>query len=220
MLGGLRKTVPTGSGPWVAVLAVVFLFSMAFAIPAAPIEVEPEVKAQRVRRGFLVGASLISERLAEQLGREGYTYLAIDLTRARLDREELWRTHFDRIAKRRFALWGWVDVRDGLEQARGVVRSLNLEGLYVYGPDAAAAARTLARVAPQGIAILPVLRLQDAAPPDETYAMAMRPEEFAARAGEYDWPVLLADQLDAAGIEAACAKVGGNYLVVGIAIVD
>ncbi|MHC5050062.1 MAG: hypothetical protein ACYTGK_05560 [Planctomycetota bacterium] len=90
MVGGWKRNLPTGGTFWIVVLSLIFVGAIAFAIPPAPFEIRKDVK-----RGFLVGHSRFSDQLAEQLVNGGYTYLAIDLTQARLERGEdtFWRQH-------------------------------------------------------------------------------------------------------------------------------
>jgi hypothetical protein len=215
MVGGWKRSGTTGATFWIVVLALIFVGAIAFAIPPAPFDIDP-----RFERGFLVGHSRFSAPLAEQLVSEGYTYLAIDLTQARLERGEdtFWRQHLRRVASRRLPIWGWVDVSAGPEHARDVLRGVNLAGLFVAGRGAEQAARELRRDARDDFRIVPVIRLGAALPADGEFAVALAEKDFVADQGRFDLPILIADQLDEAAIRAAREAAGGNYLVAGIAL--
>jgi hypothetical protein len=198
-----------GTGPLIALLAIVSLGAIAFAIPAAPIEA-PSTEG---RQGCLIGHSALSDLLAEQLAATGYHYIAVDLGSARLEDDSLWTEHLDRVSSRLFPVWGWVDVRSaGFRDAQRFIRELNLAGMYVYGPDAVAKAEEL-RSGRAGFEIVPVLRDGDPAPADGRYAVALDLGEFWDRAEEFDLPVLRADVLDANKIEDAREVAGRNYVV-------
>lgn len=216
MVGGWKRPVPTGGTFWVVVLSLVFVGAIAFAIPPAPFEIDPGVE-----RGYLVGHSRFSDPLAEQLVGDGYTYLAIDLTQARLESGEdtFWRRHFRDVASRRLPIWGWVDVSRGSAHAKDVVRNVNLAGLFVAGRNAVQAAQEIRGQVRDEFRIVPVVRL-GAAPPEGEFAVAMTGEEFVANQDRFDLPVLVADQLDAAAIRAAREAAAGDYLVAGIAVPD
>ena len=209
--------MPTGATFWIVVLALIFVGAIVFAIPPAPFDVDTSVE-----RGILVGHSRFSDRLAEQLVSGGYTYLAIDLTQARLDRGEdtFWRRHFRDVAARRLPIWGWVDVSAGPEHARGVVRSVNLAGLFVSGRDAVKVARDLRGERREDFRVVPVVRFGAAPSQEGVFAVAMTEKEFVAHGDEFDLPVLIAHQMDAGAVRAAREAAVGNYLVAGIAIPD
>lgn len=215
MVGGWKRNLPTGGTFWIVVLSLIFVGAIAFAIPPAPFEIRMDVE-----RGFLVGHSRFSDQLAEQLVAGGYTYLAIDLTQARLERGEdtFWRRHFRHVASRRLPIWGWVDVSRGSEHARNVVRSVNLAGLFVAGRDAAQVARDLAGGMRDDFRIVPVVRFGAAQPEEGDFAVALTEKDFVANQGRFDLPILIADELDAAGIRAAREAASGDYLVAGVAI--
>lgn len=217
MLAGSRRKVPTGATFWIVVLALVFVGAIAFAIPPAPFAVDKSFE-----RGFLVGHSRFSDRLAEQLVAGGYSYLAIDLTQARLDRgvDTFWRRHFRDVAARRLPIWGWVDVSKGPQHARAVARSVNLAGLFVSGRDAAKVAADLRGERRDDLRVVPVVRFGAPSPQDGEYAVTMTEPEFLAHQGECDLPVLIAHQLDAGALRAAREAATGDYLVAGIAVPD
>jgi hypothetical protein len=220
MLGGSRRNVPTGATFWIVVLALIFVGVSAFAIPPAPFDVDKSVEC-----GFLVGHSRFSVRLAEQLVSGGYTYLAIDLTQARLDRGEdtFWRPYVREVKDRRLPIWGWVGVSAGPEHARGVVeylRSVNLAGLFVSGRDAVKVARDLRGRVREDFRVVPVVPFDAAPSQDGLFAVAMTEKEFVAHGDEFDLPVLIAHQMDAGAVRATREAAAGNYLVAGIAIPD
>ena len=234
MLGGSRRNAKTGATFWIVVLAVIFLGAITFAIPPAPFDID-----KNVERGFLVGHSRFSEQLAEQLVNDGYTYLAIELTQARLDHgdDTFWRRHFQNVDRRRLPIWGWVDVSQGPEQARSVIEDHDmrrLAGLFVAGRDAAPVAQDLRRWlewkltgdARKDFRIVPVVRF-GAEQPQKGDAVALTEKDFVANqqklALEPDGgflPILIDDQLDAAAIRAAREASDGRYLVAGVAIPD
>jgi len=217
MLGGSRRNATTGAAVWIVVLAVIFLGAITFAIPPAPFDID-----KNVERGFLVGHSRFSEQLAEQLVSGGYTYLAIELTQARLERgdDTFWRRHLDDVALRRLPIWGWVDVSKGSGHAQSVVRSVNLTGLFVAGRDAVQVARELSSVTRDDFRVVPVIRFGAEQPQEGEFAVALLEKDFVANQGRFDLPILIADQLDAAAIRAAREASDGRYLVAGVAIPD
>ncbi|MHC4135626.1 MAG: hypothetical protein ACYS0K_11645 [Planctomycetota bacterium] len=220
MLGGSRRSVPTGGTFWIVVLALIFVVAIAFAIPPAPFDID-----RNVERGILVGHSRFSEKLAEQLVNDGYTYLAIELTQARLEHgdDTFWRRHFQNVDRRRLPIWGWVDVSQGPEHARNVVHKVNqvglkLAGLFVAGRDAVQVARELRGDTRNGFRIVPVVRLGAVQPQEGEFAVALTGKDFVANQGRFDLPVLIADRLDATAIRAAREAADGHYLVAGVAI--
>jgi hypothetical protein len=218
MLGGSRRIAKAGATVWIVVLAVIFLGAITFAIPPAPFDFD-----KNVERGFLVGHSRFSDQLAEQLVSGGYTYLAIELTRARLEHgdDTFWREHFKAVASRRLPIWGWVDVSKGSGHAQSVVRSVNLTGLFVAGRDAVQVARELRSVTRDDLRIVPVIRFGAVLPQEgELFAVALTEKDFVANQGRFDLPILIADQLDAAAIRTAREASDGDYLVAGVAIPD
>jgi len=220
MLGGSRRIAKTGATVWIVVLAVIFLGAITFAIPPAPFDFD-----KNVERGFLVGHSRFSDQLAEQLVSGGYTYLAIELTQARLEHgdDTFWQPHFRRVDRRRLPIWGWVDVSRGSEHARNVIEDHKLRrlaGLFVAGRDAVQVARELRSVTRDDFRIVPVIRFGAEQPQEGEFAVALTEKDFVANQGRFDLPVLIADQLDAAAIRAAREASDGDYLVAGVAIPD
>jgi len=210
-MAGAAQPVTRRSAALVTGLTLLALGAMASAIP--PARLTPEVTG--VERGYLVGGAGFSDVLAELLNSQGYTYMAVDLTRAPLHGGTIWRTQFDD-ASRIFPVWGWVDVRGGTEQAKAVAASLPLSGIFLYGakPQDVEAVRA----AKPGLRVVPVVRAGEAWAGKGDVAVALPPERFAAEATHL--PVLLADRLGAEAIQLARAKATGDYLVCSIPILD
>src|SRR5262245_61183488 len=124
MFGGIDESKGARSGAVIAGLTVLALAAMATAIP--PARLTP--KATGVERGYVVSGASFSDMLAEMLNADGYTYMAVDLSRADLRSGEVWRVQFDR-ASRIFPVWAWIDARNGIEQAHKVATSLPIAGL-------------------------------------------------------------------------------------------
>jgi hypothetical protein len=211
MLGGFDEGGSRRSAALIAGLTVLALAAMATAIP--PARLTP--RATGVERGYLVSGASFSDMLAELLNRDGYTYMAIDLTRAQLRPGEVWRAQFDN-ASRIFPVWGWVDAREGVEQARKVATALPISGLLLYGakPEEVEAVRA----AKPGLRVVPVVNAGATWAGKGDAAVALPPERFLADAGQAKLPVLLAARLREAEIEDLLAKVPGDYLVCSIAI--
>jgi hypothetical protein len=207
MFGGLDQPAATKSAALIGGLTVLALAAMASAIP--PARLVPEVTG--VERGYLVSGAGFSDVLAELLNGDGYTYMAIDLTKAPLSDGSIWRAQFDG-ASRIFPVWGWVDVRDGTEQARKAAASLPLAGLYLYGgkPEDA----DFVRAAKPGLKVLRVVRGVE-----KGDAVLLALDQFGADA-EGRLPVLLADRVGAGAVATARAKATGNYLVCSIPILE
>ncbi len=211
MLGGFQAPAPRRSAALVTGLTILALGAMAAAIP--PARLTPQVTG--VERGYLVSGAGYSDMMAELLNGNGYTYMAIDLTRAKLRGGEIWRVQFDEVS-RIFPVWGWVDVRGGAEQARNVAASLPLSGLFLYGatPMDAEAVRAVK----PGLRVVPVVLAGETWSGKGDTAVALPPERFDAEAAQVRMPVLLGAFLDVAAIEAARARATGDYLVCSIAI--
>jgi hypothetical protein len=201
MFGGSEGSKARGTPALITGLTLLALGAMAAAIP--PARLTPEVTG--FERGYLVSGASFSDMMAEILNGNGYTYMAIDLTRADLDGPEIWRVQFDDVS-RIFPVWGWVDVRGGTEQARKVAASLPLSGLYLHGakPEDADAVRA----AKPGLRVVRV----------GEDATLLGPDRFAEEAPGVKLPVLLASSLKEAEIAALRAKAPGDYLVCSIAI--
>jgi hypothetical protein len=209
MLGGSQPS-SRGTPALVTGLTILALGAMAAAIP--PARLVPKVTG--VERGYLVGSASFSDMMAEFLSGQGYTYMAIDFTRVPLRGGDVWRGQFDAVS-RIFPVWGWVDVRGGVEQARNVAASLPLSGIYLFGakPDDVDAVRA----AKPGLRVVPVLRAGEAWAGKGDAATAFPPAKFAEAAAA-KLPVLLAEQVGAAERAAARTGLEGDYLVASIAI--
>jgi hypothetical protein len=212
MFGGSKRISAGGTPALVAGLTILALGAMAAAIP--PARLVPKVTG--VERGYLVGAASFSDMMAEFLSGQGYTYMAIDFTRVPLRGGDVWRGQFDAVS-RIFPVWGWVDVRGGVEQARSVARTLPLSGIYLYGgtPGDADAVRS----AKPGLRVVPVVRAGEAWTGAGESATAFPPAKLADARGA-KMPVLLVDGLGAAERDAARAALPGDYLVCSIALLD
>ncbi|MHC4338863.1 MAG: hypothetical protein ACYSX0_01435 [Planctomycetota bacterium] len=216
MSGAASDSGPRGTLYLVTLCTLVFLGAMAFAVPSAPIE----TSVTGARRGYLVGHSRFSESMAAQIARNGYSFLAVDLTNARLEGEALWAEHFRSVGARRFPTWGWVDLQRGTGDLEKRIRALNLAGVFLYGPGAQQAAELL-RAAHGGLTVFPVVRFRDLGPADAgECAVAMEFEEFLENAADEAFPVLIADQLDLEQIEDARAAAAGDYLIARVAVLD
>jgi len=211
MFGGSGQP-ERGSSALITGLTLLALGAMAAAIP--PARLAPEVAG--VERGFVVSSASYSDMMAEFLNGKGYSYMAIDFTQVPLRGGDIWRRQFDETS-RIFPVWGWVDARGGIEQARKVAAGLPLSGLYLYGakPEDADAVRA----ANPGLRVVPVVR------PGETWkgkgdaATAFRPEGFA-EASKAHLPVLLVERLSDAERAAARAALPGDYVICSIPILD
>lgn len=207
MFGGIDETKGARSGAVIAGLTVLALAAMATAIP--PARLTP--KATGVERGYVVSGASFSDMLAEMLNADGYTYMAVDLSRADLRSGEVWRVQFDR-ASRIFPVWAWIDARQGIEQAQKVAASLPIAGLLLYGAKPADVEAV--RDAKPGLRVVPVTAQAGGA----DAAVALNADRFAAEAGQAKMPVLLASGLSEGQIEDLLAKAPGDYLVCSIAI--
>ncbi len=203
------------SGPMIAGLTVAVLAAMAFAIPEAPIA----IRQAEVPRGYVIGHRQFSSALAEVIAREGYNVLVLDLGTASLGEEALWPEQLNRVASRRYPVWGWLDPATAVTCAETLLRALSLAGVLVHGPDAVAHANALRGVRP-GLRILPVVRWGAPLPADGEYVVAMDAATFARHAGEVALPLLIADQLSHAQIDAALQAVKGGCFVSKVALLD
>jgi len=209
----MSKGTPA-SAPLITLLTVVCLGAMAFAIPAARIEIDTPHA-----RGYLVGFGRFSARLAEQIARSGYSELVIDVTDAQLGDDALWIEHFRAVSSLGIQVWAWIDVTDEAvrEHAGKLIRSYNFAGVYVYGRGAAEYAAALARDSKDKEFVV-VVRDGAAAPEGMRHAVAMGLDAFRARANEVELPVLIADQLDLADIADAREAASGDYVIANVAV--
>lgn len=211
MFGGFEEGGSRRSAALITGLTLLALAAMATAIP--PARLTP--KTTGVERGYLVSGASFSDMLAEILNRDGYTYMAIDLSRADLRPGQVWRAQFDN-ASRIFPVWGWVDAREGVEQARSVATALPISGLLLYGakPEDVEAVRA----SKPGLRVVPVVHAGQTWAGKGDAGVALPPERFAQDASNAKPPVLLAASLKEAEIEDLLDKATGDYLVCSIAI--
>ncbi len=207
--------VGRGSGPLIAALTIALLAAMAFAIPESPIALPNAT----VPRGYVIGHRHFSSALAEVIARQGYNLLVLDLATARLGAGALWPDQLHRVASRRYPVWGWLDPAATATPAEQLLRSLNLAGVLVHGRNAVAQAQVLRQVRP-GLRIVPVVKWGATPPTEGEYAVAMDAPTFALHASEHALPLLVADQLDHAAIDAALARVEGGCFVSRVALLD
>ncbi|HEX5137021.1 MAG TPA: hypothetical protein VFY93_08625 [Planctomycetota bacterium] len=212
MFGGSEQTSSRGAPALVTGFTILALGAMAAAIP--PARLAPTVTG--VERGCLVSSASFSDMMAEFLNGQGYTYMAIDCTRVPLGTSDAWRRQFD-AASRIFPVWGWVDMRGGVEQARKVAASLSLSGLFLYGAKPGDV--EVVRAAKPGLRVVPVVRAGETWAGEGEAATAFLPANLAGAASA-KLPVLFADQLSPAERSAARATLKGNYLLSTISVLD
>ena len=205
MFGTTRK-LPGGSAAVIGGLGILILGAIAFALP------QPAISAGD-RGGYLVAHSQLSGQFAEQLARTEYGFVVVDLTEANLDKEAFWRMQLAGIGKRRYPVWGWVNVTGGLDHAREVLSTVSVAGLYVYGDDSVAAAAAL-RAARPGLPILPVIGADETPPADSAYAITLDKDAFAGEIADRATPVLLAARLSESDIMDARDKRGAERYVI------
>ena len=132
-----RASAPAGSAWIVTALSALFLCVIAFAIPAGPIA----VASPGALRGCLVGHGRFSDRMAEQIARSGYTLLAIDLSSAQVGDDPQWVEHLSIVERRRYPVWGWIDLRQAGDKVGPLLRGHSFAGFFLYGKGAASAAK-------------------------------------------------------------------------------
>ncbi|MFQ5844240.1 MAG: hypothetical protein ACE5JG_04550 [Planctomycetota bacterium] len=208
-----RAGSPPASAPWVAGLSLLFLAGIAFTIPPAAIRA-----ATGERRGALVGVGTLSDRLAELRAGEGYSFVAVDLSRANLAAGAPWRTHVKRVRARRFPLWGWVATGAGREHVEAILRGAGperppvaLDGLFVYGGDAPRFAERLRRTVAAAPEIVPVVGDRDPRPASGRFGVVL--DEAGFPGTDIPLPVLRGARLDYARIEGERGEAAGGYLV-------
>jgi hypothetical protein len=202
---------PGNTTALVAVLAIVMLGAMAFAVPPSRLTIQ----AGPGDRGYLVNHSRFSAVLASQIANDGYSLLAIDLSAGGMEKDASWRVHLDQVAEVQFPTWGWVDTRRvGANATDRIAGGANVAGLFVYGPGAEELAKRL-RAEFGGLRVVPVINRGDPAP-EMPHGVAMDLDDFIESAGDVDFPVLRAAQLSIGEIEEARAAAKGSYLVARI----
>jgi hypothetical protein len=188
----------SNTAPLVGGLVILALAAIAIALPPSPIETEAGTSGI----GTLESPGLFSSGMAEQNAVAGYGYLTLDLSSVALDKNSLWRDEMKVVAKRRFPVWGWIDTTRAIEAPAALVSSLNLSGVYVYGPDAVAVAAECRGVA-SGRPVIPVVASNAARPSGERYGVLVDLDTWLDSEGEFTDPILMADQLNAAKIVLA-----------------
>ncbi len=160
---------------------------------------------------MLVGHGRISSSLAALVARNEYTYLAIDFTRASFDKDALWRDYFRAISLRQFPLWGWVDVSSdaGMSVAQSVAESLSVAGLFLYGHNADAVAKSM-RASRPGLKIIAV-----SPNGDDADVVDAAPDNAASAKGI---SILRAASLTSAQIAEQRAKMPGPYLISNVVL--
>lgn len=212
MLSASKQT-KSQSGAVIGGLVVVMLAAIAIALPPSPIDID----SSRGGVGALESASLFSDGIAEQNAAAGFGYLALDLSRvSTANPEALWRQQLVLLSSRRIPIWAWVDASRCDAEFLQMVNDLPFAGIYVFGEDAATHVGQLRTMRPSrpAIAVAQVTGLGgdevggldgDAVVGDpKTDAVMLSFEQYlASTAGQYAYPVLVADQLSAAQVETA-----------------
>ncbi len=211
------------SAPLIGGLTVLAIAAIAMALPPSPIATAAGTEGL----GILQSTGLFSSGMAEQNAANDFGFLALDITEAHPDRRALWQQELDVVARRRYAVYGWIDTRRAKGKELSLVGTLNLTGVYVYGPDAPACAREI-RAAKSDlvvIAVAPAGSKIDVSAKDVGIAVDLK-TWLASSKGEIANPVLIADQLSEAdkhkAVEHARALAGKDgkpkLLIASIAI--
>lgn len=209
MLGGSLLTKAPKSASTITALAVIFLGAVAFAIPEGPIEVTTDAP-----RGMLVAHVDVSDDLAVQLAKSGYSFLAVDLTGGDVSEGSHLHRHLRNVA-RRFTLWAWIDARAGAARAQRVLERFPFKGVFLYGPGASDAARALSGDERNDGLVVHAVHRADAAP-EVAACVAYPPAAFPGEG--VTMPVLLAETLGMREIEEARARAAGGYLVAPVRV--
>jgi len=180
------------SAPLIGGLLILVLAAIALALPPSPIERAPGSEGI----GALFAPGLFSDGLAEQNARNGYGYMALDITGASDDREALWREQLEVVSARRYPVWAWIDVAHATGGEWDLLASLHVSGVYLYG-EGAAAHVSEAQAARPGLPVRVVCREGKGDPKKDAIALELD-SYLDANAGEFACPVLIADQLGAA----------------------
>ena len=203
MLGATPRARGPGSAGAITALTVIILGAVALAIPDGPIEITTERA-----RGRLVSHVDVSDDIAMQFAKSGYTFLAVDVTGGDLSKGTHLHRHLHRVAKR-FTLWAWIDARIVAKEA-GKLLAFPFKGVFRYGADAADLAHTL--TADEAFDALDVYAVQRA---DRAQAGApcVALDAAAFPGSDVAMPVLLGESLGLDEIEKARSKAEGDYLV-------
>ena len=108
-------------------------------------------------------------------------------------------------------VWGWVRTDVGAARAREVLRTVPLDGLYVYGPNALRLAQELSALGGRGPAVVPVLGPRDVRPEGTPFGVVFDAQRFGAP--DVPLPVLAAARLEYRALQAARAKAAGDSLI-------
>jgi len=214
------------SAPLIGGLTVLAIAAIAMALPPSPIATTNGTEGL----GILQSTGLFSAGMAEQNAANDFGFLALDITEAHPDRRALWQRELDVVARRRYAVYGWIDTRRAVSAGVGrdlsLVGSLNLTGVYLYGPDAPARAHEIraANSDLKVIAVAPAGSKVDVSAKGVGIAVDLK--TWLASKGEIANPVLIADQLSEAdkhkAVEHARALAGKDgkprLLIASIAI--
>ena len=195
------------SAPLVTLLALLFLAVIGVSLPAAAIRTD----AGAARSGALIGLSSLSYSLAQVRANDGYNFLAVDLGGSDLGPDALWRKHLAQVRGAQFPVWGWVRTDVGAARAREVLRTVPLDGLYVYGPNALRLAQELSALGGRGPAVVPVLGPRDVRPEGTPFGVVFDAQRFGAP--DVPLPVLAAARLEYRALQAARAKAAGDSLI-------
>ena len=208
MLGATPRARGPKSATAITALTVIFLGAVALAIPDGPIEITTDHA-----RGRLVSHVDVSDDIAMQFAKSGYTFLAVDVTGADLSKGTLLHRHLHRVTKR-FTLWAWIDARSGTGDA-GKLLAFPFKGVFLYGAGATDLARVLtADEAFDGLAVYAVQHADRA--PAGAPCVALDGSAFPGTG--VAMPVLLGESLSLVEIENARAKAEGDYLVARVSL--
>jgi len=187
----------SNTAPLVGGLLILVLAAIAMALPPAPIATQEGTAGL----GTLESPGLFSAGMAEQNAAGGYGFLALDVTHAKLEQNSLWRTELDLVAKRRFEVWGWVNLARATESPEKLFGALNFAGIYLFGPDAVMAAASLSGAsAAKGRPVIPVVAKGALLPTDIECAVLVDLDTWLNSDGEIKHPILIADQLSEADV--------------------
>jgi len=190
----------SNTAPVVGGLLILILAAIAMALPPAPIATQEGTGGL----GTLESPGLFSAGMAEQNATGGYGFLVLDVTQAKLEQHSLWRTELDLVAKRRFEVWGWVNLARASESHEKLFGSLNLAGIYLFGPDAVIAAASLSGAsASRGRPVIPVVPAGTLRPTDIECGVLVDLDTWLNSDGEIKHPILIADQLSDADVYEA-----------------
>jgi hypothetical protein len=204
MLGATTRAGAPKSAAAITALTVIILGAVAFAIPDGPIEIATEQA-----RGRLVSHVDVSDDMAVQFSKSGYSFLAVDVSGADLAKGTHLHRHLHRVAKR-YTLWAWIDAGVGAKEAGRLLTTFPFEGVFLYGADAPDLARTLSADEAFDALVIHAVQRADRAPAGAP-CVAFQGSAFPGSG--VAMPVLLGETLGLGEIEKARAKAEGDYLV-------